>query len=465
MLELQGLSAGQGKDEIAGMPAPKMRPALQLQTLQATAWRSNFWYDRSDVSIFNLLRGHSVKVYEEATFESEVERLLVQTNKKGLMLLSGIMGPGKGEEDYDCSQAIYSPGAACEDNGTKLADVPTEGINSRGLGGTHGERGGSRGSSYGFGAPCRPQNELEVHATARDKKSVATMRRGRYISFIGTVHEVAMAADRGRALWAGKVGSRGSSKRARVVQNGSTEGIAKKIEIPGWRQWAACLLVTVWHGINLPVLPVAEPRVQECSALSMRRAWLEIFWGSYSFRFLGTNQILWLFGHRTGRHFEETTALYMKFKGGRVHGEVGKCQVRAPLIPVLAVIKRAQGPAYQHARRVCHRRRPVQAHIKHPMLVSVLAEGAISRLRRHCPDGKGRRVRAGSRSTRGWREEQYRAYVRERETPRWTRSENRRKSARRRGKAFKVGLPEKDEVERGGARAFKSHEKEEKEGD
>jgi hypothetical protein len=125
----------------------------------------------------------------------------------------------------------------------------------------------------------------------------------------------------------------------------------------------------------------------------------------------------------------------MKFKGGRVHGEVGKCQVRAPLVPgpVLAVIERAQGPAYQHARRVCHRRHPVQARMKHLMLVSVSAEGAISRLCRHCPDGKGRQVRAGSRSTRGQRVEQRQralrshwdnasAYVREREseTPRWT---------------------------------------------
>src|SRR5712672_973840 len=28
--------------------------------------KSNFWYDRSDISIFNVLRGNSVKVYEEA---------------------------------------------------------------------------------------------------------------------------------------------------------------------------------------------------------------------------------------------------------------------------------------------------------------------------------------------------------------------------------------------------------------
>jgi hypothetical protein len=68
--------------------------------------------------------------------------------------------------------------------------------------------------------------------------------------------------------------------------------------------------------------------------------------------------------------------------------EVGKCQVSAPLIPVLVVIECAQGPADQRVRRVCHR--PVRKRMRHWVLASVSTDGAISRLRRHCLDGKGR---------------------------------------------------------------------------
>ena len=48
--------------------------------------------------------------------------------------------------------------------------------------------------------------------------------------------------------------------------------------------------------------------------------------------------------------------------------EVGKCQVRATLIPAL-VVECAQDQEYQHVRRVCHRRRPVRARMKHCLRV------------------------------------------------------------------------------------------------
>jgi hypothetical protein len=62
---------------------------------------------------------------------------------------------------------------------------------------------------------------------------------------------------------------------------------------------------------------------------------------------------------------------------------VGKCQVRAPLVPVLVVIECAQGPAYQRMRRVCHRQRLVRTRMRHWVLASISTDGAISRPRRH----------------------------------------------------------------------------------
>ncbi|KAH9953249.1 hypothetical protein BC827DRAFT_1159372 [Russula dissimulans] len=64
---------------------------------------------------------------------------------------------------------------------------------------------------------------------------------------------------------------------------------------------------------------------------------------------------------------------------------MAKNQVRkCTLLLVLAVIECAQGQAYQHECRVCHHRRPVRARMKRRVLASVSAEGAISRLRVCC---------------------------------------------------------------------------------
>jgi hypothetical protein len=73
----------------------------------------------------------------------------------------------------------------------------------------------------------------------------------------------------------------------------------------------------------------------------------------------------------------------MKFKECKGKNGVEEVSSRSTPVPVLVVIEYGQGRAYQRVRRACHHRRLVRACMKHWVLASVSADGAISRIRRH----------------------------------------------------------------------------------
>ena len=64
--------------------------------------------------------------------------------------------------------------------------------------------------------------------------------------------------------------------------------------------------------------------------------------------------------------------------------EVGEVSSQSTLVSVHVVIECAQGRAYQCVCRLCHCHCLVHARMKHWVLASASADGAILRLRYHC---------------------------------------------------------------------------------
>ena len=64
--------------------------------------------------------------------------------------------------------------------------------------------------------------------------------------------------------------------------------------------------------------------------------------------------------------------------------EVGEVSSQSTLVSVHVVIECTQGRAYQRMHRLCHRHCLMHARMKHWVLVSASADGAILHLRRHC---------------------------------------------------------------------------------